>query len=234
MVTKRKQRKPTLLLADDHAIVIDGLRRLLQTDFDLIGDVGDGWSLLEAAGRLKPDVIVADVSMPSLNGIDAVRRLRKVSSRSKVVFLSMHMDVEIATEALQAGASGYVLKHSATEALSQAIWDVLKGQVYVSPRISRDVMNNLMERAARPDALAIQLTQREREVLPLVAEGRTIRGIAAILQIAVRTVVFHKCNIMDKLGLRTTADLTQHAIKRGLISIQFRTSDGVLKEARAS
>ena len=234
MVTKRKQRKPTLLLADDHAIVIDGLRRLLQTDFDLIGDVGDGWSLLEAAGRLKPDVIVADVSMPSLNGIDAVRRLRKVSSRSKVVFLSMHMDVEIATEALQAGASGYVLKHSATEALSQAIWDVLKGQVYVSPRISRDVMNNLMERAARPDALAIQLTQREREVLQLVAEGRTIRGIAAILQIAVRTVVFHKCNIMDKLGLRTTADLTQHAIKRGLISIQFRTSDGVLKEARAS
>ena len=234
MVTKRKQRKPTLLLADDHAIVIDGLRRLLQTDFDLIGDVGDGWSLLEAAGRLKPDVIVADVSMPSLNGIDAVRRLRKVSSRSKVVFLSMHMDVEIATEALQAGASGYVLKHSATEALSQAIWDVLKGQVYVSPRISRDVMTNLMERTARPDALAIQLTQREREVLQLVAEGRTIRGIAAILQIAVRTVVFHKCNIMDKLGLRTTADLTQHAIKRGLISIQFRTSDGVLKEARAS
>ena len=234
MVTKRKQRKPTLLLADDHAIVIDGLRRLLQTDFDLIGDVGDGWALLEAAARLKPDVIVADVSMPSLNGIDAVRRLRKVSSRSKVVFLSMHMDVEIATEALQAGASGYVLKHSATEALSQAIWDVLKGQVYVSPRISRDVMTNLMERTSRPDALAVQLTQREREVLQLVAEGRTIRGIAAILQIAVRTVVFHKCNIMDKLGLRTTADLTQHAIKRGLISIQFRTSDGVLKEARAS
>jgi len=234
VVTKRKQRKPTLLLADDHAIVIDGLRRLLQSDFDLIGDVGDGWSLLEAAGRLKPDVIVADVSMPSLNGIDAVRRLRKVSSRSKVVFLSMHMDVEIATEALQAGASGYVLKHSATEALSQAIWDVLKGQVYVSPRISRDVMTNLMERTTRPEALAIQLTQREREVLQLVAEGRTIRGIAAILQIAVRTVVFHKCNIMDKLGLRTTADLTQHAIKRGLISIQFRSSDGVLKEARAS
>jgi DNA-binding NarL/FixJ family response regulator len=234
VVTKRKHRKPTLLLADDHAIVIDGLRRLLQPDFDLVGDVGDGWSLLEAAGRLKPDVIVADVSMPSLNGIDAVRRLRKVSMRSKVVFLSMHMDVEIATEALQAGASGYVLKHSATEALSQAIWDVLKGQVYVSPRISRDVMANLMDRNSRPEALAIQLTQREREVLQLVAEGRTIRGIAAILQIAVRTVVFHKCNIMDKLGLRTTADLTQHAIKRGLISIQFRSSDGVLKEARAS
>ena len=239
MVTKRKLRKPTLLLADDHAIVIDGLRRLLQNDFELIGAVGDGWSLLEVAGKLKPDVIVADVSMPSLNGIDAVRRLKKVSIHSKVVFLSMHMDVEIATEALQAGASAYVLKHSATEALSHAICEVLKGQIYVSPRIARDVMTNLMERTHRSDALAIQLTQREREVLQLVAEGRTIRGIAEILQIAVRTVVFHKCNIMDKLGLRTTADLTQHAIKSGLISVHLRSQDdvppqNVLKAARAS
>lgn len=231
MVTKRNPRKPTLLLADDHAIVIDGLRRLLQSEFEFVGSVGDGWSLLEAAGRLKPDVIVADVSMPSLNGIDAVRRLKKISVRSKVVFLSMHMDVEIATEALRAGASAYVLKHSATEALSHAIWEVLKGQIYVSPRIARDVMTNFLEYSHRTDALSVQLTQREREVLQLVAEGRTIRGIAAILQIAVRTVVFHKCNIMDKLGLRTTADLTQHAIKRGLISIQLRTSDGVLTEA---
>jgi len=234
MVAKKKVRKPTLLLADDHAIVIDGLQRLLQTEFEVVGAVGDGWSLLEAARRLKPDVIIADVSMPSLNGIDAVRRLRKVSVRSKVVFLSMHIDVEIATEALQAGASGYVLKHSATDALSHAIWEVLKGQVYVSPRIARDVMTNLMERSTRADVLAVQLTQREREVLQLVAEGRTIRGISAILQIAVRTVVFHKCNIMDKLGLRTTADLTQHAIKRGLISIQMRSSDGVFSEAQAS
>ena len=233
MVTKRNLRKPTLLLADDHAIVIDGLRRLLQADFELIATVGDGWSLLEAAGRLKPDVIVADVSMPSLNGIDAVRRLRKVSVHSKVVFLSMHMDVEIATEALRAGASAYVLKHSATEALSHAIWGVLKGEIYVSPRIAKDVLANLLEYSHRTEMLAINLTQREREVLQLVAEGRTIRGIAEILQIAVRTVVFHKCNIMDKLGLRTTADLTQHAIKRGLISIQMRASDVVGSEAHA-
>jgi len=239
VVTTRKLRKPTLLLADDHAIVIDGLRRLLQTDFELVGAVGDGWSLLEAAGKLKPDVIVVDVSMPSLNGIDAVRRLRKVSVRSRVVFLSMHMDVEIATEALQAGASGYVLKHSATDALSHAIREVLKGKVYVSPRIAREVMTNLMESSHRANAFAVQLTQREREVLQLVAEGRTIRGIAVILRIAVRTVVFHKCNIMDKLGLRTTADLTQHAIRRGLISVHLRTPGDahpeiVQKQARAS
>jgi len=233
VVTKRNLRKPTLLLADDHAIVIDGLRRLLQADFELIATVGDGWSLLETAGRLKPDVIVADVSMPSLNGIDAVRRLRKVSVHSKVVFLSMHMDIEIATEALRAGASAYVLKHSATEALSHAIWAVLKGEIYVSPRIAKDVLANLLECSQRTEMLAINLTQREREVLQLVAEGRTIRGIAEILQIAVRTVVFHKCNIMDKLGLRTTADLTQHAIKRGLISIQMRASDVVGSGAHA-
>jgi DNA-binding NarL/FixJ family response regulator len=146
----------------------------------------------------------------------------------------MHTDVEIATEALRAGASGYVLKHSATDALSHAIWEVMAGRIYVSPRIARDVMTNFMQSSNLTDGIAVQLTQREREVLQLVAEGRTIRGIAAILQIAVRTVVFHKSNIMDKLGLRTTADLTQHAIKRGIISLQLRTSDGVVPESRAS
>jgi DNA-binding NarL/FixJ family response regulator len=212
--------KPTLLLADDHAIVIEGLRKLLQTEFELVGAVGDGWAMQEAAQKLSPDVIVADVSMPVLNGIDALRRLRTGGSQSKVVFLSMHMDVEIAAEALRAGASAYVLKHSATEALSHAIWEALAGRTYVSPRIAQSVMAGMNGRSSYCDGPSVRLTQREREVLQLVAEGRTIRGIAAILQIAVRTVVFHKCNIMDKLGARTTADLTQHAIKSGLISLQ--------------
>ena len=144
MPTKFTAQKPTLLLADDHAIVIEGLRKLLQTEFELVGAVGDGWALLKAADKLRPDVIVADVSMPLLNGIDAMRRLKITGSHSKVVFLSMHLDVEIATEALRAGASAYVLKHSATEALSHAIWEVLAGRTYVSPRIARDTMSNLM------------------------------------------------------------------------------------------
>jgi len=214
-------RKPSLLLADDHTIVIDGLRRLLQNEFELVGAVGDGWAMLEAAGRLKPDVIVADVSMPMLNGIDAVRRLKKTGSHSKVVFLSMHMDVEIATESIRAGARGYVLKHSATDVLSHAIWEVLAGRIYVSPRIAKAVAANIAESYPSRNGHSIQLTQRELEVLQLVAEGRTIRGIAVILQIAVRTVVFHKSNIMDKLGVRTTADLTQHAIRRGLVPLEL-------------
>ena len=229
MSMKRTMGRPRLLLADDHAMVVEGLRRLLQPEFDFVGAVGDGWALLEAAERLKPDVIVVDVSMPLLNGIEAVRRLKKVKSGPKVIFLSMHGNVEVATEALRAGASGYVLKHSAAETLSHAIWEALEGRLYVSPRIARDVMAAVMESSQRKDKLAVQLTQREREVLQLVAEGRTIRGISAILEVAVRTVVFHKSNIMDKLGLRTTADLTQYAIKSGVISIQMPGSDGVIE-----
>jgi DNA-binding NarL/FixJ family response regulator len=229
MNMRRNTGRPKLLLADDHAVLIDGLCRLLQPEFDVIGTVGDGWALLEAAERLKPDVIVVDVSMPLLNGIEAVLRLKKTCSRSKVIMLSMHGDVEVATEALKAGASGYVLKLSAAEALSHAIWEALEGRIYVSPRIARDVMIAVMESSHRKDGLGVQLTQREREVLQLVAEGRTIRGISAILKVATRTVVFHKSNIMDKLGLRTTADLTQYAIKTGLIAIEMPGSDAVIE-----
>ena len=225
--------RPRLLLADDHAIVVEGLRRLLQPEFDFVGAVGDGWALLEAAERLKPDVIVADVSMPLLNGIEAVRRLKKVCPRAKVIFLSMHGDIEVAVEALKAGASGYVLKHSAAEALSHAIWEVLEGRIYVSPRIARDVMAIFLESSQRKDG-AVQLTQREREVLQLVAEGRTIKGISVILKVALRTVVFHKSNIMDKVGLRTTADLTQYAIKSGLISIEMPGSNSVIENTAST
>jgi DNA-binding NarL/FixJ family response regulator len=217
-------KKPTLLLADDHAIVIEGLRKLLEPEFDFVGAVGDGWAMLQAAKKFSPEVIVTDISMPILNGIDAVRRLKADGSQSKVVILSMHMDVEIAAEALRAGASAYVLKHSAAETLSHAIWEALAGRTVVSPRIARGVMTSVNRRSPECAGRSVRLTQREREVLQLVAEGRTIRGIAAILQIAVRTVVFHKCNIMDKLGARTTADLTQHAVKTGLISLESVSS----------
>jgi DNA-binding NarL/FixJ family response regulator len=212
--------RPRLLLADDHAIVADGLRHLLESEFDMIGVVGDGEALVENANKLRPDVIVTDISMPMLSGIEAARRLRADGSCSKIIFLTMHMDVEVAAEAFRAGASGYVLKHSATHTLSHAIWEALEGRQFISPRIAENVKLNVMASSQRRDGSAIRLTSREREVLQLVAEGHTIRVISDLLEITTRTVEFHKTNIMDKLGLRTTADLTQYAISNRIITIR--------------
>ena len=209
-----QMRRPRLLLADDHMIVVEGMTRLLQAEYDLLPPASDGQLLVETALRMAPDVIVTDISMPILNGIEAVRQIRKKGIKSKVIFLSMHADMEFAAEALSAGASGYVIKQSAAEELTRAIKDVLKNRTYVTPRVGRD-QQGATRQVAKPGAL----TSREREVLQLVAEGRTINGIASILKIAPRTVVFHKTNIMDKLNLRTTADLTQYAVRHGLIAV---------------
>ena len=208
-----QMRRPRLLLADDHMIVVEGMARLLQSEYDLLPPASDGQLLVETALRMTPDVIVTDISMPILNGIEAVRQIRKKGLKAKIIFLSMHADMEFAAEALSAGASGYVIKQSAAEELTRAIKDVLKNRTYVTPRVGRD--QQATRHAVRPGIL----TSREREVLQLVAEGRTINGIASILKIAARTVVFHKTNIMDKLNLRTTADLTQYAVRHGLIAV---------------
>src|SRR5215510_12473300 len=210
-------RKPRLLLADDHAIVLEGLSRLLEPEFEVVGKAGDGRAMLEIAARLKPDVVIVDVSMPLLSGIEAVRQLKRKDARVKVIVLSMQSDVELGSEALRAGASGYVLKHSAAESLNRAIHKVLDGKVYVIPRLSIDVLS-VFHQSPRHIERALVLTQREREVLQLVAEGRTIRGISNILRIAVRTVVFHKGNLRQKLGLHTTAELTCYAIQCGLLA----------------
>ena len=207
-------RRPRLLLADDHLIVLEGMSRLLQSDYELLPPVGDGQLLVETALRTNPDVIVADISMPILNGIEAVRQLRKKGLKSKVIFLSMHADIEWAAEALSVGASGYVIKQAAAEELTHAIREALRNRTYITPRVVRD-----KESINHVTRHAMMLTAREREVLQLVAEGRTINGIAAILKVAGRTVVFHKTNIMDKLNLRTTADLTQYAVRHGMISV---------------
>jgi DNA-binding NarL/FixJ family response regulator len=207
-------RRPRLLLADDHTIVLEGMSRLLQADYELLPPAGDGQLLVETALRTNPDVIVADISMPILNGIEAVRQLRKKGVKSKVIFLSMHADIEWAAQALAVGASGYVIKQAAAEELCHAIREALRNRTYITPRVVRD--KESVNHVARQ---GVTLTAREREVLQLVAEGRTINGIAAILKVAGRTVVFHKTNIMDKLNLRTTADLTQYAVRHGMISV---------------
>lgn len=211
-------KRPRLLLADDHKIVVEGLRGLLEPEFELVGTVGDGRALVAAAEKLRPDVIVADISMPSLNGIEAVRQLRKAGSEAKIVFLTMHPDVTYATRAFEAGASGYVLKHSAPAELVTAIREALKGRTYVTSMIAKDVLETFMHKSRQREDAVRELTPRQREVLQLVAEGRSAKEIGSLLNISPRTVEFHKYRMMEDLGLRTHAELIQFAIKHGIAS----------------
>lgn len=211
--------KRRVLLADDHEIVVEGLKRILETKYELVAAVADGRELLAEAEKLRPDVIVTDISMPLLNGIDAVRQLKKKGLRAKIVFLTMHADADLATEAFAAGAAGYVLKSSAGRELVDAIDTVLAGRVYLTPHIQQGVLEAFMKAGGEREKASIELTQRQREVLQLVAEGLTMKEIASTLDVSPRTVESHKYDLMQKLGVRTTAELIQYAIKRSIISI---------------
>ena len=202
-----------VLLADDHAIVAEGLVSLLRDEFDLVGTVADGARLVEAARALRPDVIVADIAMPVLSGLEALRRLRAERIDVKVVFLTMHEEANLAGEALRAGALGYVLKHSAGEELIRAVHEAYHRRVYLTPRIAKDVLAALAEPAS---AAPVELTPRQREVLHLVAEGRTMKEIAATLRLSRRTVESHKYEMMHALGVDTTAGLIRYALDHGL------------------
>ena len=210
-------KRPRVLLADDHVIVAEGLRGLLEPEFDLVGIVQDGRALLSAAEELRPDVIVADISMPLLNGIDAVRQIKKIHEEIKVVFLTMHPDVTYAASALEAGALGYVLKHSAPAELVAAIQSALRGKTYVTPLLAGELMQFYKKRPDQRDELT-RLTPRQREVLQLLAEGRSAKDIASVLKISPRTVEFHKYRIMEDLGIKTVAELVRYAINQGISS----------------
>ena len=212
-------KKTRVLLADDHTIVAEGLVSLLETDFDLVGRVDNGRDLLKKAEELSPDVIVTDISMPLLNGIEALRQLKKARPDVRVVFLTVHADVSYITEAFRAGAAGYVLKQSAAEELRSAIKAAHEGRTYLTPLITKDFLDNILNTGEGVDSVNVTLTPRECEVLQLLAEGHAVKEIAAVLDISPRTVEFHKYNIMEKLGLRTTAELTQYAIKHGVVSV---------------
>jgi DNA-binding NarL/FixJ family response regulator len=205
-------RRARVLLADDHTIVAQGLASLLQEDFELVGIVGDGSALVDAVRELRPDVVVADMAMPVSSGLDAFRRLKADGTDPKFIFLTMHGDAHLASEALRAGASAYLLKHSAGEELIRAIQEVLQGRVYLTPLIANDVLTTL---SSAPN---VKLTMRQREVLGLVAEGRTMKQIAAALQLSPRTVETHKYEIMQALGVQTTAELIRYALDHGLVA----------------
>jgi DNA-binding NarL/FixJ family response regulator len=208
-----------LLLADDHDIVVEGLRRVLdQPDLEIAGVVNNGRSLLRAAKELQPDFIIADITMPLLNGIDAARQIRKSNADVKIIFLTMHPDVTFATEALAAGGAGYVLKTSAGSELVMAIREAAKGRTYVTKSIAEQVKQGLSDRSNTWRSPLDKLTPRQREVLQLLAEGHQAKEIAVRLRLSPRTVEFHKYRIMDELGLRTVAELSRYAARHGIVA----------------
>ena len=209
--------RPRVLLADDHRLVAEALKSLLAPDFDLVGVVEDGRQLVEKAGELRPDVIVADIGMPHLNGIDALIRLRQDGDEVPVVFLTMHRDATYARRALDAGASGFVLKHSASTELITAIRAALSGRTYLTPQLAGEVLDAMREDPDHVDDLAESLTLRQREVLQLLAEGLSAKEISTSLGISARTVEFPKYQMMERLGIHTSAELIRFAIKNGLV-----------------
>jgi DNA-binding NarL/FixJ family response regulator len=211
--------RPRIVIADDHQILAEGLRGLLEPEFEVIAVVTDGRALVSAARELQPDAIVADVSMPSLNGIEAAAQLQALGVKARVVFLTMHPEVGYARRAMEAGAAGYVLKHSAASELVTAVREALRGQTYVTPMIAGDLLQSYRAGEARLHEPGQQMTARQREVLQLIAEGRSAKEVASVLSISVRTAEYHKARILEALGLETTADLVQYAIRYGIISV---------------
>jgi DNA-binding NarL/FixJ family response regulator len=211
-------KRATVLLADDHAIVVEGLRRILEKDFEVIGAVADGLALVKAAEELRPDVVVADISMPFLNGIEAARQIRAANQRIRIVFLSMHPDVVYVSEAFQAGGSAYVLKSSAGIEIVTAIREALQGGIFVTAAIDKTALEAQIKRDQRSPDVAHSLSPRRREVLQMIAEGRSTKQIADVLQISPRTVEFHRYRVMESLGLHTIAELVQYAINHHMVS----------------
>jgi DNA-binding NarL/FixJ family response regulator len=209
--------RPKILLADDHVLLAQALEHLLRAEFDVVGTVSDGRALLKAAGELLPDVVVVDIGMPLLNGLDAAEQLKTLHPDMKVIVLTQNREPRFAVEAFRRHASGYLLKDSAASELTAAIREALRGKSYVSPAIARA----MVDEASSPHADQAELrdlSAREREVLQLLAEGKSMKEVAALLDISPRTVEFHKYRIMELLRVKTNAELVQQAIKLGLIA----------------
>ena len=214
----------TILLADDHVILREGLRAQLNgvEGMQVVGEAGDGRQAVKLAEKIKPDVVVLDISMPLLNGIEATRQIRKAVPKTRIIMLSMHSDRQYITEALKAGASGYILKKESLKELVGAINSVLKGKIYLFPDVEDTVLSDYVTQlqSANSATSSSLLSNREREVLQLIAEGRTSKDIARALYVSPTTVDTHRKNIMKKLGIHTTAGLVKYAIQHGIISIE--------------
>jgi DNA-binding NarL/FixJ family response regulator len=210
-------KRPRILLADDHKLMAEALQHLLETDFDVVATVSDGRALIKAAGELKPELVVVDIGMPLLNGLDAADQLKALQPDIKVVFLTQNREPRYAVEAFRRKASGYLLKDSAASELTTAIREALQGRSYVSPLIAEGMLNHALNQEPG-DAGLRELSAREREVLQLLAEGKSMKEVASVLDISPRTVEFHKYRVMELLGVKTNAELVQYAIRHGLIA----------------
>ena len=204
------------MLADDHTILVEAFRKLLEPQFEIVGTVADGRALLEVAPQLKPDVIVVDISMPLMNGLEAALRLKERMPGVKLIFLTMNEDPDLAVEAMHRGASGYLLKSSAASELIRAIQMALRAKSYVTPQIARGMQKAFINNPG-PRTRAKTLTPRQREVVQLLAEGKSMKEVADLLNVTPRTVAFHKYRIMEELSLKTTAELIQFAIKSRIL-----------------
>jgi DNA-binding NarL/FixJ family response regulator len=212
------ERKPAarLLLADDHRLLADACKKVLEPEFEVVGVVADGRALVKAAVELKPDVVILDISMPHLNGLDAGEQIKTKRRAVKLIFLTMNASAAMAAEAFRRGASGYVLKHSAADELVAAVRNVVKGESYLSPLIARETVNYLLKDDSNSDEPRI--TERQSEILQLLAEGMSMKEVAAVLDLKPGTVAFHKYRMMEVLGIKTNAELLEYAIKRNMIS----------------
>jgi DNA-binding NarL/FixJ family response regulator len=211
-------KRPRVLLADDHQMLRDALKKVLEPSCEVVGSVGDGRALLQAATKLQPDVIVLDIAMPSLNGLDAARQLSRTMPKVKLIFMTMNEDPDLVGEAFRAGASGFLLKRAAAFELTEAIDKVMKGGSYITPSAAEGQTNISLREPKARDHVAVP-TPRQREVIQLLAEGRSMKEAADVLKITKRTIAAHKYAVMELLQLKTNAELVQYAIKHRIISL---------------
>jgi DNA-binding NarL/FixJ family response regulator len=210
--------RPRVLIADDHNLVAELCKRLLETEYDVVGIVSDGRALVRSAGELKPDVVVVDVAMPVLNGLDAGLQVKEMLPAVKLVYLTMNTDVEVAAEAFRRGAHGYVLKTCAAAEMVLAVREVLRGKSYVAAALSRDTVNFLRRQDRKLIREDERLTERQREVLQLLAEGKVMKEVGDILNIATRTVAYHKYHMMEVLGAKSSAELVKYAVRNHMVT----------------
>jgi DNA-binding NarL/FixJ family response regulator len=213
-----ERNRPRIMIADDHTLVAEACKRLLEAEYEVVATVGDGRALVRVAATLKPQVIVIDIGMPLLNGLDAAQQIKQLMHSVKLVFLTMNPDADLAAEAFRRGASAYLLKTCAASELVVAVREVLKGKSYLSPAIAKDTVDFLLRQDKELVAEGQRLTERQREVLQLIAEGKSMKEVASVLNLTPRTVAFHKYRIMEVLNAKSNSQLVQYAIRNHLIA----------------